>query len=495
MQPRRLRFVGVEHGVVERLVLAGFALVTGEVGPIVLVAHRRGGPAPRGPEGRQRLSAIPSPPDSRRRRRSPGWAAGGDRSGGRPAPGARARPAASHFPVRSSILLSRSAGCPRSSSPFCRFSSLPDPSERRCPPRPPESDRAPSSAPPSCCVGRRRARSSAARRRRSTPRSSARFAADCERGDARGCRPARPGADDDQRGVAAAADGRCASRRAGRRVPGAGRGVADARPNPLGDVDEAYARLQEMFEDPPPVVLDALTRDPQTNEVGRSAALAVGSRPIGRATGSPDPAVRDREQRGAQPARSTRTSATAVGAHGVRRLAVAVRRRLVHVPGRLPGATPIVERRGCDIHPIDATSVGRRGDVDVVRVARPVRTPRPASTGRWRSHATCRSTIDTESADVWVERHVVTEPGTATVLMHSVMWQYMPDAVQRRITATLHDRGARATRRRAARVGLDGAGPAAVTMDLSLTLWPGGERACSRIAAVMGRRSNRCEES
>ncbi len=56
---------------------------------------------------------------------------------------------------------------------------------------------------------------------------------------------------------------------------------------PLGDVDEAYTRLQEVLEDPSEVVLEALTRDPQTNEVGRSAALAVGLAAVGRATGYP----------------------------------------------------------------------------------------------------------------------------------------------------------------------------------------------------------------
>ena len=56
---------------------------------------------------------------------------------------------------------------------------------------------------------------------------------------------------------------------------------------PMGDVDAAYALLRELFAAPPASLLDALTRDPQTNEVGRSAALAVGLARIGRVTEKP----------------------------------------------------------------------------------------------------------------------------------------------------------------------------------------------------------------
>jgi hypothetical protein len=54
-----------------------------------------------------------------------------------------------------------------------------------------------------------------------------------------------------------------------------------------GDVDGAYELLQELFASPSASVLDALTRDPQTNEVGRSAALALGLARVGRVTAKP----------------------------------------------------------------------------------------------------------------------------------------------------------------------------------------------------------------
>jgi hypothetical protein len=62
------------------------------------------------------------------------------------------------------------------------------------------------------------------------------------------------------------------------------------------------------------------------------------------------------------------------------------------------------------------------------------------------------------------------------VLMHSVMWQYMPNAVQNRITATLAERAARATADAPFALVAMEPGPHAITMDLAVTVWPGADR-------------------
>jgi hypothetical protein len=245
--------------------------------------------------------------------------------------------------------------------------------------------------------------------------------------------------------------------------------------NPLGDVDEAYARLREIFEDPPAVVLDALTRDPQTNEVGRSAALALGLAAIGRMTGLPHRLFEIGSSAGLNlrldayfydDGTSTWGSPTAALRFGAGAYTAAV---------DFSGATPIVERRGCDLHPIDATSA--EGAATLLSYTWPDQFARLDRLRRALEIARARPvTIDTESADVWVDRHVVAEPGTTTVLMHSVMWQYMPDAVQRRITATLQERGSAAGADAPLALLSMEPGPAAVTMDLALTVWPGAER-------------------
>jgi hypothetical protein len=254
--------------------------------------------------------------------------------------------------------------------------------------------------------------------------------------------------------------------------------LAEAWPteaNPTGNVDDAYVLLQAMFEDPPAVVLEALTRDPQTNEVGRSAALALGLAAIGRRTGLPLRLFEIGSSAGLNLRVDSYFCDGGASTWGPASSALRFGADSYTAEADFSGATPIVERRGCDIHPIDATNAeGAATLMSYVwpdQLARLDRLERALKIAR-----DTPVTIDTESADVWVDRHVATAPATATVLMHSVMWQYMPDAVQHRITATMQIRGARATVDAPLALLAMEPGPAAVTMDLSLTLWPDGER-------------------
>jgi hypothetical protein len=301
-----------------------------------------------------------------------------------------------------------------------------------------------------------------------------RFAADCERG---ACAVA---------GLLARAPMTINAASPLRLMGGVHRGVragefpalAEAWPtqaNPVGNVDEAYVLLQAMFEDPPAVVLEALTRDPQTNEVGRSAALALGLAAVGRMTGRPIRLFEIGSSAGLNLRVDSYFCDGGASTWGPASSALQFGADAYTAEADFRGATPIVERRGCDIHPIDATRAdGAATLMSYVwpdQFARLDRLERALEIAR-----DTPVTIDTESADVWVDRHVVTEPGTATVLMHSVMWQYMPNAVQRRLTATFEACGVRATDDAPLALVAMEPGPAAVTMDLSLTLWPDGER-------------------
>ena len=243
----------------------------------------------------------------------------------------------------------------------------------------------------------------------------------------------------------------------------------------LGNVDVAYDLMCELFEAPPPSVLEALTRDPQTNEVGRSAALALGLARIGRETGKP---VRLFEI-GSSAGLNLRIDeyfcdggSSTWGRPGSR---LQFGADCYASAADFGGSTPIVERRGCDINPIDATTDD--GAVTLMSYVWPDQFTRLDRLRRALEIAHDRPvTIDQLSADEWVDRHVVAESGTATVLTHSVMWQYMPAAVQQRISATMGERGAHATDDAPLALLAMEPGERAVNMDLSLTLWPGGQR-------------------
>ena len=81
--------------------------------------------------------------------------------------------------------------------------------------------------------------------------------------------------------------------------------------------------------------------------------------------------------------------------------------------------------------------------------------------------------IDRESADTWIKRQLTRERDRATVVFHSITWQYLGEAVQKEFVAALEDAGTRATYDKPliwAR--MEPAGPIA---DVRVTVWNGNE--------------------
>jgi hypothetical protein len=213
-----------------------------------------------------------------------------------------------------------------------------------------------------------------------------------------------------------------------------------------GDVEAAGAAVRAALDPPPAPVLDALTRPPQTNEVGRSAALVPGYLLVARETGLP---LRLRElgasaglnllterYRYQQDGRGWGDPASAVCFSD-----------LWAGDGRPPLGEParIVDRRGCDRDPLDAADpevaltllsyvwpdqderfARLRAALDIAR-----RTP-PA--------------VDRADAADWLDAQLAEPaPGVATVVYHSIFWQYLDEPTRDRIVATLGEAGRRAT--------------------------------------------------
>jgi len=201
----------------------------------------------------------------------------------------------------------------------------------------------------------------------------------------------------------------------------------------LGDIDEAYRTMHAMMLDPHPLLTDTMSRDPQTNEVGRSAGLALGLSLLAEQVAMP---IRLFE----------------IGASGGLNLRIdqyrcdvgdwrwgpddaTVRFESDDYVGAVKALpqVPIVARRGCDVSPIDACSrdgaltlqsyvwPDQHDRLDRLRGALAIAPMHPVA-------------IDLASADEWVVEHVAPVDGTLTVLMHSVMWQYMPHDVQQRVS-------------------------------------------------------------
>jgi len=189
----------------------------------------------------------------------------------------------------------------------------------------------------------------------------------------------------------------------------------------------------------------------QTNEVGRSAALLVGHLHVAALTGLP---LRLREV-GASGGLGLLVDRYAVtvpaGDGGTRRLGPAdaevVLDGLVTTP--LPGdptALPsVVDRRGCDLRPVDVTTP--EGRLRLSASVWPDMLERFERLGAaLRTAAADPPVVDEASAAGWVAGQLAEPaPGTTTVVFHSVVEEYLPEAERAALHAAVDAAGAHAT--------------------------------------------------
>jgi hypothetical protein len=169
-----------------------------------------------------------------------------------------------------------------------------------------------------------------------------------------------------------------------------------------GDTAVAHDALVALCADPPPALRAALECDPQTNEVGRAAALAPGLAEITRRTGLP---IRLLEI-GASAALLSRLDHFRYEATNARWGDAASKVRFDY-DAALPFDTApvIVERHACDLRPIDATTAD--GAQRLLSYCWPDQTVRR---NRLRAAleiaAALPVTIDAASADDWLDEHL-----------------------------------------------------------------------------------------
>jgi hypothetical protein len=242
-----------------------------------------------------------------------------------------------------------------------------------------------------------------------------------------------------------------------------------------GDVDGTWDALRALMQAAPPEMLDALTRPPQTNEVGRSASLIGGFLVVATETQRPVRALEIGSSAGLN-LRFDRyryeQDDRGFGPPDAR-----VRFAGLWADGRPPFDAPleVVSRRGCDVDPIDAsTDDGRLTLLSYVWPDQRERFERMA--GALDIAAEVPATVDRADAARWLEERLA-EPadGTTTVVFHSIMWQYLPAEKAAEVTQVIEDAGGRAT----------GDAPVAWLRlepfdhmkfpELRLRVWPGGE--------------------
>lgn len=251
---------------------------------------------------------------------------------------------------------------------------------------------------------------------------------------------------------------------------GADAGLARVFAGDLADVDAVLARVLVKHD---AALLPWLDGPPQTNEPGRSAALMTGLLEIARRCGPRLELLEIGSSGGLNLLIDRYRFDLGGAAVGPANAAVTIAPEWL---GERPEVPPIeiVAMRGCDVRVLDVTDPAVAARLAAyVWPEQPERLARlEAATGMVRERG-----VRLEEADAadWVEARLA-EPQDSSVcrvLMHSVVWQYLPEATAGRIRAAMAAAVERATRERPlAWVAME-PDRAVGEMMVSVRSWPG----------------------
>lgn len=214
------------------------------------------------------------------------------------------------------------------------------------------------------------------------------------------------------------------------------------------------------------------THDPiQTNEVGRSASL-VGGFLLLAATGPPLRVLEIGASAGLNLLFDQFRFGSGPGAIGPADAPVRFDDPWAGGPGPRPGPLPVAERRGCDARPLDPAQ-----PADRLRLRAALWPDQPERRRRLDAAlevaARVPAPVDRADAATWLparlDRRV---PGTTTVVVHSIVAQYLAPATRRTVEAAIAEAGRRATAD--APIAWLRMEPASATeAEVRLTRWPG----------------------
>ena len=240
-----------------------------------------------------------------------------------------------------------------------------------------------------------------------------------------------------------------------------------------GDIASAVATAMAQHRE---VVGDYLAVAPQTNEIGRSAALLPGFAVIAQATGLPLSTFEIGASAGLNQLWHRYRYSLGELAWGDPSSEVLIRTDWQGAAPVLPDRITVASHAACDVSPIDLQRDGA-----ALRLMSYVWPDQHERLERMRAAIALaqRLQVRVESADAltWAHDVLATQrTGCATVLYHSVMWQYLPEPTRNGLRGLIEATGSHATRQ-APLAWLAFESPAAdARMQLTLTLWPGGER-------------------
>jgi hypothetical protein len=259
--------------------------------------------------------------------------------------------------------------------------------------------------------------------------------------------------------------------------------VGGSFPSPAGGgsgaelVDALRATIAEHRDE----LAAGLTRPVQTNEVGRCRALMLGFLEVAEHTGLPLRLL----EIGASAGLNLRwdrfryeggLGGSAFGpVSSPVRLAPAYREE----PPDLGRLAVVVERRGCDASPLDPTS--RADQLTLRSFVWPEQTDRlDRLDGALEVAGHVAAQVDRADAVEWIDERLADDAaaqGAATVVFHSIVWQYLSGPTRTRLVTTMAQAGRAATDQAPlAWVRMEPAGGdiSAKATEIRVTRWPGG---------------------
>ena len=222
----------------------------------------------------------------------------------------------------------------------------------------------------------------------------------------------------------------------------------------------------------------ALSRAPQTNEVQRSAALLPGLLQVAHRTGLPVALLEIGASAGLNLWCDRYRYEHGIWGWGEAQAPLTLRSTWIGPkPAEAGTDLHIVQRAACDLHPVDLLQAGEALRlasfvwVDQVDRLQRLHLALQAVT-EWMRVADLA--VQAMPASAFVKAELArARPGQATVLMHSLVWQYLDDEEQRAIFTQIETAGQRATAR-APLAWLRFEPPAAnAAVELRCRLWPG----------------------
>jgi hypothetical protein len=217
-----------------------------------------------------------------------------------------------------------------------------------------------------------------------------------------------------------------------------------------------------------------LTHEPQTNEVGRTAVLLGGFLQVAAETGLPLRVFEVGASAGLNQFWDRLRYDMGPVTWGDPSSPVRIGAEWTGGPPRLDAKVDVIERGACDRRPSDLSDPVQRRRL--LACIWPDQFERQARS-RAAIDLALASGVQVEAADAlqWTRARVAPKAGTATVLYHSVFWQYLPGETQAGLAAAIQDLGAAATAEAPfAWLRMEPSTQNLALFELRLTLWPSG---------------------